>query len=916
MTTLPASDWRYAHAELLDNLAQAARVNFAALPLGVWNPSRNDSATDVGRGILDAFALALHVLWTYQEAWAAEGFLTTAALDGSTDRLLAGVGYVLSPGAAAVGFQQFSCKAGVTATLPQGFAVKSPASGDEPDAIFETLAPLDLHPELNEVPVFWPPAGSTPVAPPGDVGSGIQPPPPTNPLFPAGSLADSLYGALQAERSGQAAARAAAQARSQAQQLSDMMNIVQRAADSGAKVDMNALRSALQPVCEQLCAAQSAAVPPPATGAPGVITESQEILARQLKLLRDRRSTALADLEQAMIQGFGAGLVPRVDVTDGACNYANVVFLKGQASDLARFTFATNPLDPSTIWSVDGSSTTTTGASFTPSSKPPLVMPTTAGKHVLGVSSQSGSRSITIEVTSGPLRIGIGTDEDDDAYAARLAALARFLDALVASLIQDARDQVVLMHGIDALGRLDQAFGDTQATPQGSASANQSALFLLAPGPTPGSTQTLPMIRPGDWFILAEAVDQTDPKGNTTTVRQYRQALRVRSAFDARPTPTSTPLTEILFDPPLTQGYADLSRVVLLGNVVPVSMGSSVQETVQPSPDGRTVALSRSPLTWLRDPAAPSGRTPQVDLLVNGRPWTRVPNLLDPTMGPASYAVETSSDGVILRTSDGFEGVALPNLPIQVRYRVGVGATGNRAGLRLNATASSHPAVQSTMNPLPTAGGTDPEPRSQARTRGPLAVAATDRAVSVADVQALALAFDGVLRARAFLQGTPRRAKVVVVVAGPDDTALGDTDRQNLLAYLAARVPPGVQIDVENRILVPVRASIQLRRLRSADPTQIARAVRVRLGIDRDPASPPGLLDAQTVDLQADLRLSAVYGALQGIDGLDSLLVQKLYRSDGPARLYQRIQAGPYELLTWDRPDDGTEGLALDDEEA
>ena len=66
---LPAHRAR-SHAEIRDRLFQAARRWFPDyLGPGGWDPSDTgsgaDPATDdLGRGLLDAYALALHVLWT------------------------------------------------------------------------------------------------------------------------------------------------------------------------------------------------------------------------------------------------------------------------------------------------------------------------------------------------------------------------------------------------------------------------------------------------------------------------------------------------------------------------------------------------------------------------------------------------------------------------------------------------------------------------------------------------------------------------------------------------------------------------------------------------------------------------------------------------------------------------------------
>ena len=85
-----------------------------------WDPTRTSGITDHGRGLLDATALALHVLWTYQGAWADEGALANARLPASVWRLLALVGYHPDPGTGAFGLQHLRAKDGVTAVLPPG----------------------------------------------------------------------------------------------------------------------------------------------------------------------------------------------------------------------------------------------------------------------------------------------------------------------------------------------------------------------------------------------------------------------------------------------------------------------------------------------------------------------------------------------------------------------------------------------------------------------------------------------------------------------------------------------------------------------------------------------------------------------------------------------------------------------------
>ena len=98
--TLPTGHSGRSHAELLEEMTVAARAH-TLVPH--WDPTRTSGITDHGRGLLDATALALHVLWTYQGAWADEGALANARLPASVWRLLALVGYHPDPGSGAFG---------------------------------------------------------------------------------------------------------------------------------------------------------------------------------------------------------------------------------------------------------------------------------------------------------------------------------------------------------------------------------------------------------------------------------------------------------------------------------------------------------------------------------------------------------------------------------------------------------------------------------------------------------------------------------------------------------------------------------------------------------------------------------------------------------------------------------------------
>ncbi len=659
MMRVPSTHRSRTHAELTGALAAHARAAFAtAAGRPAWDPTPIEAtpAVDLGRGLFDSIALGLHVLWTYQQAWAEECFLATARLPGSVAKLLAHLGYRGGPGAAATGRQHLHAKAGTREVLlPAGIQVSSPPKNGQPAATFETLEPLRLDARLNEIRPFMPAVrrarAGTAIAGFPSGGSGEpKAPSPSSGLFGAGSAAQGIEDRIEIQRHGPHRARNAARARQDARHLASLVS-------KFGLDQMKGCEGALDSLCEKLCEAQKAAAEAGFdAGTPAPLSESQEIVARQLRNLARRQKDALGDLEAAMAPCPG---------------------------------------------------------------------------------------------------------EDPAAYARRLDALAAFLDAFVGGLIQEARDQIVLLRGPAALSNLDRAFGadDAPASARGSAMPGGDFLYVL-----PADDGQPPPLRPGDWLVVAEDVERIAPDGRSTRERVYREALRVVRVSRDVPRGTRETLARIHFSPALTRRYR-LDDVVLIGNIAPISEGTTTVEELTVDPDPRLLTLGNRPLTWLRDASSPRGRRPEIALSVAGRPWQRVDDLL--AAGPTDpvFAVEALPEGgARLRLGDGESGAASPSeARVIATYRVGLGQQGNRDARRIDGLATAHPAIESTFNPLPTSGGADPEPTDLARARGPKAWALSIARCRSKTSEVLARDFDGVRRARVFRD--PRRPRALAAVA-------------------------------------------------------------------------------------------------------------------------------------------------------
>ena len=145
------------------------------------------------------------------------------------------------------------------------------------------------------------------------------------------------------------------------------------------------------------------------------------------------------------------------------------------------------------------------------------------------------------------------------------------------------------------------------------------------------------------------------------------------------------------------------------------------------------------------------------------RDWWPVPDLLSSTEFQHQFVTDVDDTGrPILRFGDGQYGELFTGVdPVDVWYRVGNGITGN-----IGADSLAHivvpdpvppgwPVIRPLRNPLPTAGGVDPELINVVRRYAPAAFRATQfRAVTEQDYKQAALTIKGVAGALASFRWT------------------------------------------------------------------------------------------------------------------------------------------------------------------
>ncbi len=311
--------------------------------------------------------------------------------------------------------------------------------------------------------------------------------------------------------------------------------------------------------------------------------------------------------------------------------------------------------------------------------------------------------------------------------------------------------------------------------PRGATSATLEGRFLPPAG-----------LAPGDVLILEQVLDETTglPADSGRGLRQAVRLTRIEESEDPIVSAGQPPveLTGIEWHPedalqsPLILatrigGTAVSGMAVARGNVGLAGHGRQVTETLTVTP-GRFRPRLRVPgLTWRMawDPRAARDRSaasaleqdprqalPVIELSGPGGTWNLRGDLLGSDRFAADFVVEMEEDAAAtLRFGDGTLGrPPAPGTVLTATYRVGNGAAGNVGRDSLVHLVSDVAGVTAVRNPLPAAGGSDPEPLDTIRLAAPGFIDALESESTLDDIVARVEADPEVDRAAASLRWT------------------------------------------------------------------------------------------------------------------------------------------------------------------
>ncbi|MFE7836525.1 baseplate J/gp47 family protein [Streptomyces sp. NPDC057474] len=328
------------------------------------------------------------------------------------------------------------------------------------------------------------------------------------------------------------------------------------------------------------------------------------------------------------------------------------------------------------------------------------------------------------------------------------------------------------------------------------------------------------------------------------------------------------------------------ATAVLFGNVVKATHGETVQQVLGGGDARRafqTMPLLHAPLTHVRADT-PQGFTSTLTVRVDEVAWRELPTLYGAGAGDRVFTTRTEPDGpVVVAFGDGVRGARLLSGSHNVRatYRKGAGLAGNLPHDRLSQLMDRPLGVKAATNPVPAAGGVDPEDERHARASMPLTTRTLGRAVSLRDYADFALAFAGVSLAEAYVLRLRTGPTIVVSVCGPDGGPAPATTVAHLTAALRRYGDPRARVEVLAARQARFRLGLRVR----VDPAHEAKSVLAAVETALRTAYAPAARG-----LAAPVHRSRVVSVAASVPGVVAVDLDLLYRGD-KARLEDHLPA-------------------------
>jgi predicted phage baseplate assembly protein len=368
--------------------------------------------------------------------------------------------------------------------------------------------------------------------------------------------------------------------------------------------------------------------------------------------------------------------------------------------------------------------------------------------------------------------------------------------------------------------------------------------------------------------------------------------------------------TLLTFENSLTYEYVR-KTVSINANVADATHGETVEEVLgggDATQAFQRFTLRQPPLTYTSASNA-SGAKTTLEVRVNDVLWREVPSFFEYGPGDRVYVTRTNDEGkTTVIFGDGKTGARLPTGQenIRAKYRKGIGLAGLVRADQLTQLLSRPLGLKAVTNPIPPGDAADPEVLDDARRNATLTIMTLNRVVSLRDYEDFARAYTGIDKALATWTWFGKSRGILLTVAGSKGADVSDELADRLRTAIRDAGDPAVPIEVKSyeRRFFLIEAGIIAHSDHLPEKVlyEIERALRDTFSFEARAFGQP-------------VNLSEVMLVIQKTDGVISVDVDKLYRSDFEPKINQRIDAAvpipgdegalPAELLILDaRPVD------------
>jgi hypothetical protein len=288
----------------------------------------------------------------------------------------------------------------------------------------------------------------------------------------------------------------------------------------------------------------------------------------------------------------------------------------------------------------------------------------------------------------------------------------------------------------------------------------------------------------------------------------------------------------------------------------------------------------------------------QISLIASdGSPWNAARDLLGLDDTVRAFVPEIEDDGsVFLRFGDDVYGMAPETgMSFTAKYRVGNGTQGNIGRDSIAHIVFSGTGVQGVRNPMPAAGGVDPEDMEHIRQFAPFSFERQLRCVTEDDYGAMAESLAGVREARGRLRWTGSWYTAFTSIDAPSGmtSPFEVAVEESLDGYRMI----GTDLMVEGAVLVGLRIGLEVCVASNHFVSDVRKAVW-RVLVTGDPIRGTlGLLNAANFSFGETVYASPLLAAAQSVDGVRSVRLAKFERMDLPtATAPAQIKMGRLEL--------------------